>query len=151
MGIEIGREAVAIIAMVVAYGRLIFATGRDGVWSAGISSRFGSTCERSGAPLLATLAYGGMAAAMCALPFHMLVIFSAGLGFLTDIIMVATLLAARKHGLTQHSPYLAPAAPLICLVVLIGAVGTFCADWADPDAGRPGMVVGLVITVLCLG
>jgi amino acid transporter len=140
----------ALIAMAVAYARIWFASGRDGVWPHTMSTALALVHPRLETPWVATLALGTVAALFCLMPFHVLVVYSAGLGLLCDFMVPFCVLKARRTGLLAAAAVKAPALPLLFGVAMISNVGSIAVEAFDPDAGRPGLIIAACIAAAAL-
>jgi amino acid transporter len=140
----------AVIAMIVAYARMWFASGRDRIWPLLISHSLDRIHPRTKTPVLATLGVGCVSALFCLLPFHMIVVYSAALGLLCDTLVPFTVLKGRHTGVLANAPYKAPAAMVLVVLTLLGEAAAILATLDDPDAGRPGMLVAASVVVVAL-
>ena len=132
-----------LMTMTMGLARLLLATGRDGVWPMPLNRMLARTSSRFGSPLAATLLL-----VLVSLPLllvserSLLVILSAEL-FSPLLIATAVLVGRRK--LRGGSSYRSPLYPFLSLLGL-GSVALFAtADWMDPSAGRPGLILMVAV------
>jgi amino acid transporter len=137
----------ALIAQLLFSARLFFSFGRDAVFMPRINAALASVHTSSGVPRTATIAVA-IGAAFCALlPSHVLLVFVSGLIVYAFALVSFAVLIGRVRG-QSGSPglwrsWLYPLAPLLGLAL---ALAFAAADWADPDAGRPSLVIlGLLL------
>ena len=142
----------ALIAQVMAYSRLYYSLGRDGLLHEALGERLARVHAPSGVPRTATLILGVFSAVCCLLSSHVLLIFVTGnLVYGWGLVCLAVLIG-RRRGLTGSVGYwrspLYPLAPL--LGIAMAALFTI-ADLVDPDAGRPSLIfLGLVVAAAVL-
>jgi amino acid transporter len=137
----------ALIVQVMFTARLYFSIGRDGLFHGGLDRLLARVHSGSGAPRAATWVVAAFSAACCLLTTHVLLIFMTGLLVYGWGLICLAVLVGRRKGLTGgpghwRSP-LYPLAPLLGLAM--AAVFTV-ADLADPEAGRPSLLLmGVVV------
>ncbi|WP_375382031.1 APC family permease [uncultured Sphingomonas sp.] len=137
----------AIVATIMGYGRLFYATARDGLWPAPVARRLARLDPRFGSPVIATLALCAAAAVLMALGERVLLVLCSNQLILEFLLLGLAVLVGRRRGRTglHHRTWLHPAIPILAIVVTIGLS---VADWLDPDAGRPSLLVlGALILV----
>ena len=140
----------AMIAQIMSNARLFFSLGRDQLFTAWVNRQLAGVHRKSGAPRAATLTVGVFAALCCVLSVHTLLVFITGLLVYGWGLVCLAVLIGRRRGLTGgvgfwRSP-LYPAAPVLGLVM---AAGFAIADLADPEAGRPSVILmGVLIVVV---
>ncbi len=142
----------ALIVQIMWSARLFFSLGRDGVLNGGANRLLAGVHAASGAPRGATVVVTGYAALCCLAPTHILLVFLAGGVVYTFGLVCIAILLGRARGMTALPGYWAsplfPLAPLLGLL-LVAAVAV--ADLADPDAGRPSLIILGAIAVLAAG
>jgi amino acid transporter len=127
-----------IVVSIMAYGRYLYSTGRDGIWPAGMSG-FLSRLTAKGVPLRATALVGGVACIAAFLGERTLLIFISG--NVADYILIAlAVLVGRRRGQTGKD-FAAPAYPVLPLFGLSITAAAMFADWLDVDAGRPSLLL----------
>ena len=132
----------ALIVQIMWCARLFFSLGRDGVLTQGANRVLGSVHGGSGAPRGATLVVTGYAVLCCLAPTHILLVFLAGGVVYTFSLVCLAVLFGRARGLTALPGYWRSAwFPLAPLLGLLLVVAMAVADLADPDAGRPSLVI----------
>ena len=142
----------ALIAQVMAYSRLYFSLGRDRLLHEALGRRLAEVHASSGAPRTATLILGAFSAVCCLLSSHVLLIFVTGILVYCWGLVCLAVLIGRRRGLTGGIGYWrSPFYPLAPLLGLAMAIVFTLADLADPDAGRPSLIVlGLVVVASIL-
>ncbi|HUN72842.1 MAG TPA: APC family permease [Steroidobacteraceae bacterium] len=132
----------ALIAQLLFTVRLFFSFARDGIFPAPVNSALTRVHAGSGVPRAATVAVTLASIACCLIPWHVLLAFLSGLVPYALLLVSTAVLVGRMRGQTGASGFwrspLYPLAPLlgIALSLAFGA-----ADWADPDAGRPSLLI----------
>jgi amino acid transporter len=136
----------AIVAMVLSYSRLLYATGRDGIWPGPVNRLLSHLHPTMRSPIAATvvLCLGG--AALMLLGEQPLLILSSGENIFEFLMMGAAVLVGRRIGKTGIN-FRTPLHPALPLLALAGTAAFALADWLDPAAGRPSL---LVLSVLFL-
>jgi amino acid transporter len=137
-----------LIAGVLAISRMIYATGRDGVWPGAVNRFLTILHPRLRSPLGATLALGLVAALACLAPMRALIVFLAGDVFPAIMISLAVLVG-RPLGLTGRD-FRAPLHPLVPIAGLLVAASFVLATYLDADAGRPSMIFLAGVFVISL-
>ena len=132
----------ALIALTMFSARVFFSLGRDELFNARINRMLATVHGASGAPRLATLVVGTIAAACCVLDFHWLVVFLSGSVVFTLTLASCAVLVGRKKGLTGQTGYWrSPLFPLIPIMGLCLAAAFAAADLLDADVGRPSLLL----------
>ena len=140
-----------MIVVALMGGRLLFATGRDGVWPAPVSRRLGHLSPRFGSPALATLVMGAVALLWCLVPLRILVTTISSGTVVGYGGLCCAVIAGRRNGRTAHGAYrmpLFPLAPAVALLVLVAMAAT---SFLDPAVGRPGLLAMAAIVALSIG
>jgi amino acid transporter len=109
----------AVTANIVAFGRIVFATGRDRAWPGRISTWLARIHPHLHTPVLATALVGIIGITLClAVSLHVLVLLG-GASLVLNYAMVAVAgLVGRATGSTSRSPYKMPGWPLPPLLAL---------------------------------
>lgn len=130
----------AIVATIMGYGRLFYATARDGLWPAQIARRLARLHPRFGSPVTATLVLCLCATAVMALGERVLLVLCSNQLILEFLLLGLAVLVGRRRGTTgaHHRTWLHPVVPVLAILVTLGLI---VADWLDPDAGRPSLLV----------
>ncbi len=130
------------------YGRYLFATGRDGIWPRPVNAVLSVIHPRLRTPINATVVLViGAAAAVLLGEKALLVLIS---GNVSDYLLISlAIFVGRRRGLTGQT-FAAPLHPAIPIFGLTVTALSVIADWMDPDAGRPSIIllVGLFLGAL---
>ena len=136
----------AMIATIMAYGRYLYATGRDGIWPGPVSRVMGALHPTMKSPVAATLILAAGGAAIMLIGEKRILILVSG--NVSDYLLISlAVLRGRKRGQTGLN-WRAPLHPFVPLFGLAVTAFSVVADWLDPDAGRPSIVL---LTGLFLG
>ncbi len=137
----------AMIATLMSYARLFFSLGRDGLFNGALNRILAWVDGASGVPRNATLVLGGFSAVCCLLDTHLLLVFMTGLLVYGWSLVCLAVLVGRRKGLTgAHGYWRSPLFPLAPVLGLGLAAIFTVSDLADPDAGRPSLILlGLVV------
>lgn len=142
----------ALIAQVLFSARLFFSFARDRIFPARLNAAMATVHGASGAPRIATLAVGVTSAACCLLSSRVLLVFMSGLVVYGLALVSTAVLVGRSRGLTGKPGFWrSPLFPLAPLLGLAMALAFAAADWADPVAGRPSLLIlGAVLLAAAL-
>jgi amino acid transporter len=135
-----------IVATVMGFGRLYYATGRDGVWPAPVSRLLGKVDARTQSPLSATVVVSLISLGLMPLGEQALLVLVANEGTFEFLMMGVALLVGRRTGRTGVN-FRTPLHPLVPIFGIATAGAMIVAEWLDPAAGRPSLflVCGLFI------
>jgi amino acid transporter len=139
----------AVVATVLGYSRLLYAMGRDGIWPGPISRVLGHLHDGFRSPMAASLVLAIAAAAVMALGERTLLILGASENILEYGLISVAVLVGRRLARTGAT-YRAPLHPLIPILGLLSAAAFVVADWIDPDAGRPTLLVLAALVIASL-
>jgi amino acid transporter len=128
-----------LIASCMVFGRLLYSTGRDGIWWEPVNRLLSYLQPRWRSPVIATVIVGAIASIATLLGEKYLIIFLSGDVSAYGLISIAVLVGRPRGATGRHyrAPWF-PALPLFCGVFTVLAVA---ADWMDPDAGRPSTIL----------
>jgi amino acid transporter len=132
----------------MAYGRYLYATGRDGIWPAPVNRVVGQLSRRFRTPLIASLVLTVASAAMSVLGERTILILISG--NVSDYLLISlALFVGRRRG-TTGGAWRALAHPFVPIFGLTVAALSIVADWLDADAGRPSIIllIGLFLGAL---
>jgi amino acid transporter len=138
----------SIVATIMAYGRYLYATGRDGIWPAPVNRVVGQLSRRFRTPLIASLVLTVASAAMSVLGERTILILISG--NVSDYLLISlALFVGRRRG-TTGGAWRALAHPFVPIFGLTVAALSIVADWLDADAGRPSIIllIGLFLGAL---
>ncbi|MGH8297090.1 MAG: APC family permease [Steroidobacteraceae bacterium] len=141
----------ALIAQMLFASRLFFSFARDGVFPAGINTALAKVDPASGAPRAATIVVAAGSALCCLMAAHVLLVFMSGLVVYALALVSISVLVGRIRGQTGGPGFWrSPLYPLMPLLGLALALAFAGADWRDPDAGRPSLLIlgGLLVAAL---
>ncbi len=136
----------AIVATIMAYGRFLYATGRDQVWPGMINKPLARLHPRLHSPVAAIVALGLCATAMMLLGEDRLLILSAGENIVEYPLIAAAVVLGRRLGKIGMT-FKAPLHPVLPILALAAAVCFILADWLDPDAGRPSLLFLMALVI----
>ncbi len=127
------------VALGMALGRFLYATGRDQIWPGAMNRLLASLHGEWQSPVRATVLLALASAAAVLLGERTLLIIISGNVF-EYLLMAAAIIAGRRAGVTGRwfRVALHPALPALVIALVAAFVA---ADWADPDAGRPSMLL----------
>jgi amino acid transporter len=127
------------VALAMALARFMFATGRDGIWLGVVNRAFARLHAGWQSPVMATALLGVVSAVAVLLGERALLIIISGNVF-EYLLMGAAVLVGRRRGSTGRLFRVAlhPVVPCAAFVVVVMFV---VADWMDPDAGRPSILL----------
>lgn len=142
----------AVIVQIMMGARLYYSLGRDNVFSAPINRFLDRVDHRSGVPRRATLILAVFSAGCCLLSAHALLVFMNGLLVYGWSLVCLAVIIGRLRGKTGQPGYWrAPFGILAPLVGLALAAIFTVADIADPDAGRPSLLImGAIVVAAAL-
>jgi amino acid transporter len=136
----------SMIATIMAYGRYLYSTGRDGIWPRPISRVMATLHPRLKSPVAATLILAAGGALITLIGEKRILILVSG--NVSDYLLISlAVLRGRKRGETGAT-WRAPLHPMVPVFGLTVTALSVAADWLDPDAGRPSIVL---LTALFLG
>jgi len=129
----------SLVACMLAYSRYLYATGRDGIWPKPVSRLLSSLHPKLNSPVVATLLLAGLSAVTALLGEKPLVIFISG--NVADYLLISiAILIGRRKGTTGRF-FKAPLHPMVPAFGLSVTAMSLVADWLDPDAGRPSVIL----------
>lgn len=132
----------ALIAQLLFSSRLFFSFARDGIFPSRVNAALASVHATSGAPRVATVALAVPAALCCLIPSHVLLVFISGLVVYALALVSGAVLLGRMRGRTGGPGFWrSPCYPLAPLLGLALALAFAAAEWGDPDAGRPSILI----------
>lgn len=141
----------ALIAQLLFTARLFFSFARDGIFPSRVNAALARVHAGSGAPRTATVVTAAAAAVCCLIPLHALLVFVSGLVVYALVLVSAAVLVGRVRGLTGRPGFwrspLYPMAPVLGIAL---AFAFAAAEWADPQAGRPSLLILGVLILLSL-
>lgn len=142
----------AVVSGIACYGRYLYSSGRDRIWSGEINRALLRLHPRFGSPWVATLVVAASAVACCFLGLSQLIVLAAGCGIAQWVLLNLAGIAGRRRGLTGGpGTYRAPLFPLTHVVSLAAAAALAVLAWNDVASGRPGVIaVGTVIVLSLL-
>jgi amino acid transporter len=129
----------SLVACMIAYSRYLYATGRDGIWPKVVSKRLSTLHPSLHSPITATLTLAIGSTLMALLGEKTLLILISG--NVSDYLLVSVaILIGRRQGRTGTF-FRAPLHPLTPFFGLAVTVMAVAADWLDPTAGRPSVIL----------
>ncbi len=144
----------ALIAIILTNARFYYASGRDRAWAAPINTALTRIHGQFHSPWVANLLAGGLGAAGCLVPFHMLLVLTGAGVVVTYSLLCLSVIAGRRTGSTSHGAYRMPIYPLAPVLALSALGYVVYASWGDPDVGRPSLIITAALlaasTLYCL-
>lgn len=128
----------AMVASVMGYGRLYYATGRDGTWPGPVNRLLGQVHPKLKSPVAATIVLVAFAIAMMFLGEQPLLILSSGENVFEFLLIAIAVLVGRRMGVTGRH-FRALLHPLVPLLALAATAAFVAAQWLDEAAGRPSL------------
>jgi amino acid transporter len=128
------------------YGRLVYATGRDGVWPTPVNRLIGRIEPRTRSPLSATVIVCLVSVGMMLLGEERLLVLTSSENVFEFLLMGAAVLIGRRTGRTGVY-FRSPLHPLVPVVGIAASAAMIVAQGFDPAAGRPSLllVVGVFL------
>ena len=141
----------ALVSGLTCYGRFVYSSGRDGIWSEGINHALMRIHPRSGSPWVATIVFALSGLGCCFLGLSTLIVLAAGCGIAQWVLLNVAGIVGRVRGLTGGpGTYRAPLFPLTHVLSLFAATALAVIAWTDTATGRPGMIIVLAAISLSL-
>ena len=141
----------AVVSGITCYGRYVYSSGRDQIWSTGINRALVRLHPRFGSPWVATRVVAASAVASCFLGLPQLIVLAARCGIAQWVLLNLAGIAGRRRGLTGGpGTYRAPLYPLTHAISLVGAAVLTVLAWNDVASGRPGVLAVLTVIALSL-
>jgi len=141
----------ALIVQIMMGARLYFSLGRDAVFAGPVNRLLEGVDQKSGVPRQATLVLAVFSALCCLISAHALLVFLNGLlVYAWGLVCLAVLIGRRRGKTGGPGFWRAPLGALAPALGLALAVVFAIADIADPDAGRPSLLImgGIVIAAV---
>ena len=139
----------AIVSGLTCYGRFLYSTGRDQIWSGSVNSALTRLHSRWGSPWIATFVLAGFAAACCILPLDAIVPLVSFTLLATWVLLSLACIAGRRSGATgTQGRYRTPLFPLPQAITLLAVAGLTVLVWSDRTNGRPGVIAVAAVIVL---
>jgi len=129
----------ALIANIMAYGRMFYATGRDGMWLAPINRFLSGLHPRFNSPIAATVLVATVSIAAMFLGEKTLLVLVSG--NVADYVLVSLAIFVGRRNHSTGRFYKAPLHPIVPLFGFGVTGAAMAADWLDPDAGRPSVIL----------
>lgn len=139
----------AIVSGLTCYGRFVYSTGRDRIWSQSVNRMLTRLHPRWKSPWIATLALAAFAAGCCVLPLEAIVPLVSFNTLANWVLLSLACIAGRRGGKTgTPGVYRAPLFPLPQVLTLVAVAGLTVLVWRDPVNGRPGVIAVIVVVAL---
>ena len=138
----------SLVANIMGFSRYLYASGRDGIWPRAVSVRLAQLHPQLRSPIAAVAVIMVLSALATAFGEKNLLILISG--NVSDYALISiAVLVGRRRGLTGAT-FRAPLHPFFPLFGLAVTALSMVADWLDPDAGRPSIIllVGLFVGAL---
>ena len=141
----------AMIVQIMMGARLYFSLGRDELFAGPVNRFLDGVDHRSGVPRRATLVLAVFSAGCCLISAHALLVFMNGLLVYAWGLVCLAVLIGRLRGKTGGPGFWrAPLGILAPVLGLVLALVFAIADIADPDAGRPSLLIMGVIVIIAV-
>ncbi len=127
------------VALGMALSRFMFATGRDGIWPRSVNRAFSHLHAGWQSPVAATAILGVVSCFAIFLGERALLIIISGNVF-EYVLMAVAVFVGRRRGMTGVA-FRAAFHPLVPCLSFVLVAAFVVADWMDPDAGRPSMLL----------
>lgn len=132
----------ALIAQLLFTARLFFSFARDRIFPSPVNAALARVHPASGVPRVATVAAALGGAICCLIPSHLLLVFLSGLVVYALVLVSIAVLVGRMRGQTGGPGlWRAPLYPLAPILGIALALAFAAAEWTDPDAGRPSLLI----------
>ena len=142
----------AMIAQLLFASRLLFSFARDGVFPSRINAALSRVDAATGTPRIATVVVAVGSALCCTITSHVLLVFMSGLIVYALALVSIAVLIGRLRGLTGGPGFWrSPLYPLIPLLGIALSLAFATADWRDPEAGRPSLILLGALLLASLG
>jgi amino acid transporter len=141
----------AIISGLTCYGRFLYSTGRDRIWSRSINKALIQLHPRWESPWIATLVLSAFAAGCCILPLNAIVPLVSFAILATWVFLGLACIVGRRNG-TTGTPgcYRSPLFPLPQVLTLLAVAGLTILVWSDRVNGRPGVITVFAVILLSM-
>jgi len=138
----------SLVACMLAYSRYLYATGRDGIWPKPVNRALSYLHPTTHSPVIATVLLAGLSALTCLLGEKAILILLSG--NVSDYLLISiAILVGRRKGATGTF-FRAPLHPLVPYFGLGVTAMSIIADWLDPDAGRPSIILLITLFLAAL-
>ena len=129
----------SLVACMMAFSRYLYSTGRDGIWPKPVSRALGALHPKLHSPLVATLVLAGMAALMSLFGEKALLILLSG--NVSDYLLISIAILIGRHSGATGAFFKAPLHPMVPVFGLAVTAMAIVANWLDPAAGRPSIIL----------
>jgi amino acid transporter len=138
----------SLVACMMAYSRYLYATGRDGIWPRPVGRVLAWLHPRLHSPVTATVLLAGLSALTCLLGEKAILILLSG--NVSDYLLISiAILVGRRKGATGAF-FRAPLHPFVPVFGLGVTAMSILADWLDPAAGRPSVILLVTLFLAAL-
>lgn len=132
----------SLIAQLMFSARLFFSFARDEIFPARVNAALASVHAGSGTPRVATVVMAVASALCCLIGSHVLLVFVSSLIVYAFALVSVAVLVGRLRGRTGGPGFWrSPCFPLVPILGIALALVFAAADWKDPDAGRPSLLI----------
>jgi len=128
-----------LIATVMIFARLLYATGRDGIWPSPLNNLLERIHPSLRTPWSATLVLVVLAGATSLMGDRAILVLMSG-DVSSYVLLTFAVWIGRRSGATGRW-FRAPLHPAIPVISLLFAVFAVVVDWLDPEAGRPSTIL----------
>jgi fructoselysine transporter len=128
----------ALVATIMAFARMVYAMGRDGVLPGGVGRLAARVSPATRAPWGATLLVTASAATAVGLGERWLLILTSG-NVAEYVLIALAIVLARQRG--EPSAWKAPGHPLLPALALLVTAMAGASYWQDAETGRPSLLL----------
>jgi amino acid transporter len=141
----------ALVSGISCYGRFVYSSGRDQIWTSGVNRVLVRISAPFGSPWIATIVVAGSAIACCFMGLSKLIVLASGCGIAQWVLLNVAGIVGRRRGLTGgRGTYRAPLFPLTHVASLVSAGALAIIAWNDVASGRPGVIAVIAVMILSL-
>jgi amino acid transporter len=113
----------AVIAIILEFGRVLYASGRDRAWPGPVNDAMAAVSQRFKSPWFSTALVGVVGAVLClTVSLNTLIVLTGASLVLNYAFVAVAAIVGRATGATDHSPYKMPwwpAPPILALIALV--------------------------------
>jgi amino acid transporter len=131
-----------MVAALMVYSRVTYASGRDGVWGSKFSALLAKVHTRFGSPWAATLFLAALSIPACFIPERIDILMSGNSLAVKYLLAAVAVIAGRRSGVTARSLVKVPFYPWVSLFVVPMMLGVILLSILTED-GSIGFIVSI--------